>query len=178
MGGGKLPKKETSSSVSSTPNEKLVNAELEKYEAISKGVQAEGANSRYYEGGLFSEKTFWYEHRLDLPIHYSTYVGQVGCAKAASSNVETVFSGTGGMVAKSVNIGGELLSDYSICHHNWQYEWLRPTKAEIDTAYCKLYGKEAHESDLEDDVDGGFCEGEESEAEAEDAEGAEMPSVS
>ena len=155
-----------------------MNAELEKYEAISKGVQAEGANSRYYEGGLFSEKTFWYEHRLDLPIHYSTYVGQVGCAKAASSNVETVFSGTGGMVAKSVNIGGELLSDYSICHHNWQYEWLRPTKAEIDTAYCKLYGKEAHESDLEDDVDGGFCEGEESEAEAEDAEGAEMPSVS
>ena len=55
-----------------------------------------------------------HEHRTDMPIHYNTYVGQVDCAKAASSNVETVFSGAGGMVAKSVNIGGELLSDYTV----------------------------------------------------------------
>ena len=129
-------------------------------------------SSRYYEGGIFSEKTFWYEHRTDMSIHYNTYVGQVGCAKAASANVETVFSGVGSMVAKSVNIGGELLSDYAMCHHNWQYEWLRPTKAEIEEAYFKLYGKDAHESDLEDDANEGSSQDEESEVdgEAEDAD--------
>ena len=57
-----------------------------------------------------------------------------------------------------------------MCHHNWQYEWLRPTKAEIEAAYFKLYGKDAHESDLEDD-DWGPSKGEESEGGSEEAEG-------
>ena len=64
------------------------------------------------------------------------------------------------------------MTDYAICHHNWQYEWLQPTKAEIEAAYFKLYGTEAHESDLEEDDGGGASEGErsEEESEAEDAE--------
>ena len=53
-----------------------------------------------------------------------------------------------------------------------RYEWLRPTKAEIEAAYFKLYGKDAHESDVEDD-DSGPSEGEESEGGGEEAE--DMP---
>jgi len=33
-----------------------------------------------------------------LPIHFGVYVAEVACKKAASGNVETVFSGTGKFV--------------------------------------------------------------------------------
>ena len=61
-------------------------------------------------------------------------MAEVGSAKAASSNVESVFSGAGGMAANSTSISGDLLSDYAVCHDNWQYEWLRPTEEEFLTA--------------------------------------------
>ena len=67
---------------------------------------------------IFNHKRFWFEHRIELPLHYNTYVPEVGSPKAASSNVETVFSGVGGMKAKAASLGAELTADYTICHHN------------------------------------------------------------
>ena len=75
--------------------------------------------------------------------------------KGASSNVETVFSGAGNMSAKK-SIGGDVLADYSICHQNWQYDFLRPRHAEIWAAWEKIHGKEqpkweTEEGQAEDD---------------------------
>ena len=58
-------------------------------------------------------KSFWFEHRTELPLHYKSFVAEVGSQKAASSNVETVFSGVGGMVAKASSIGPDLVMDYT-----------------------------------------------------------------
>lgn len=134
--------------------EKAVDDEIEKFKGITTGVLAEGPNSRFYENGLFNQKKFWYEHRTDLPLHYASFVGEVGSTKAASSNVETIFSGVGGMVQKSTSIGADLVVDYTICHHNWQYPWLEPTDDEVDKAYQRLYGDKAHESDVDSDGSG------------------------
>ena len=81
------------------------------------------------------------------------------------------------MAAKSTSIGGELLSDYSVCHNNWQYPWLRPTEAEFLEAWEKLYAgveppiepaNDVEYSDDEDDTDN-ECEAEAEEM-AEDEE--------
>ena len=62
-----------------------------------------------------------------------------GCAKVASANIETVFSGAGRISMKSRTLSPSLLSDYAFCHYNYKYDWLRPTVAEIIEAYKKLY---------------------------------------
>ena len=53
------------------------------------------------------------------------------------------------MVAKASSIGADLVMDYTICHHNWQYDFLFPSDAEIVSAYQTLYGADAHVSDAE-----------------------------
>ena len=55
----------------------------------------------------------------------------------------------GGMVAKASSLGSDLVVDYTICHHNWQYDFLLPSEVEIVSAYQLLYGGEAHPSDGE-----------------------------
>ena len=118
--------------------------------ASSKYVVAEGTHNRFYEKGIFNQKRFWYEHRTELPLHYQTYVPEVGSQKAASSNVESVFSGVGGMVQKAITLGAELTENYTICHHNWLYEFLEPGDEEIIAAYVELYGSESHESNADE----------------------------
>ena len=56
--------------------------------------------------------------KVVLPLYYKAYVSEVGSQKAASANVETVFSGVGGMVQKATTIGSDLVTDCAICHHN------------------------------------------------------------
>ena len=73
----------------------------------------------------------------------------MGSQKAAASNVESVFSGVGGMVQKATTLGAELTENYTICHHNWLYEFLEPSDEEIIAAYVKLNGFEPHELDAE-----------------------------
>ena len=77
------------------------------------------------------------------------YRPDVGSMKGASANVESVFSGAGGMAAKASTIGADLLGAYVFCHYNYLYPCLRPTLQEIVEAYQKLHGREAHESDCE-----------------------------
>ena len=54
----------------------------------------------------------------------------------------------GGMVAKASSLGSDLVVDYTICHHNWQYDFLLPSEVEIVSAYQLLYGGGAHPSDV------------------------------
>ena len=42
---------------------------------------------------------------------------------------------------------------YVFVHYNWQYEFMRPSIAEIVEAYLKIYGPEARVEDLEDESD-------------------------
>ena len=102
----------------------------------------------------------------DRFVSYALWLAEVGCAKVASANVETVFSGTGRISAKSRTLDPELLSDYAFLHYNYKYDWLRPTLDEIITAYKKLYGKEQHESDADSEDES--AEEEEAEEEGEE----------
>ena len=130
-------------------SEKAIDDEISKFHALSAAVVAEGLSNRYFEKQIFNQKRFWFEHRTDLPLHYKTFVSEAGSMKAASANVETVFSGVGGMVAKASSLGADLVADYTICHHNWSYSFLEPSAEEIITAYSRAYGQEAHNSDAE-----------------------------
>ena len=57
--------------------------------------------AKHYEGtGRFNLRAFWAEYKNVLPIHYRTYLAEVACKKAASANVETVFSGAGKFMAE------------------------------------------------------------------------------
>ena len=145
--------------------EKKVEDEMSKFYAICGGILAEGDRSRFVKGGIFDQKEFFYEHRHDLPIHYNAFVGEVGTMKAASANIESVFSGVGMMLQKATTMGAELVADYAILHYNWLYSWLEPTDKEIEDAYNEAYGPEPHESDLEKEE--GTSSDEESDSEEE-----------
>ena len=54
------------------------------------------------------------------------------------------------MVAKATTIGAELVADYTICHHNWLYDFLVPSDEECVEAYMNLHGKVARASDGEE----------------------------
>ena len=69
---------------------------------------------------------------------------QVGCAKLASANIETVFSGAGRISNKSRLLAAQVLSDYCFRHYNYHFDWLRPQLDEIIKAYLQLYGPQAH----------------------------------
>ena len=55
--------------------------------------------------------------------------------RAASANIETVFSGAGRISNTSRKLSPEILSNYPFCHYNYKYDWLRPTLDEIIKAY-------------------------------------------
>ena len=87
-------------------------------------------------------------------------------AQAAEFAKETVFSGVGGMVQKAITLGSDLTESYTICHHNWLYEFLEPSDDEIVEAYLKLNRPEPHDSDADESSsdealdDGGEGDGE------------------
>ena len=55
---------------------------------------------------------------------HTSLLPEVGTMKAASSNVETVFSGAGQLPPK---LYAEILSNYTVLHHNLKYTWLDPS---------------------------------------------------
>lgn len=138
-----------------------VKAEEMKYSSYCPLVRSD--TSTYEEHGMFDQSKFWGAHKQALPIHYSLWVAEVGCAKVASANIETVFSGAGRISNRSRKLSPALLSDYAFDHYNYKYDWLRPSLNEILKAYKKLYGKGAHESDAESNSSSGgeVSEGEE-----------------
>ena len=76
--------------------------------------------------------------------HYSVYVAEVGCKKAAAANVESVFSGAGKFTEEAKSAGHRLLSRMVRLHYNWKYPFLRPTIEEVVKRYLeKFHKKEA-----------------------------------
>ena len=76
--------------------------------------------------------------------HYSVYVAEVGCKKAAAANVESVFSGAGKFTQEAKGAGHMLLSRMVRLHYNWKYPFLRPTIEEVVKRYLeKFHKKEA-----------------------------------
>ena len=70
------------------------------------------------------------------------------------------------MVQKAITLGSDLTESYTICHHNWLYEFLEPNDDEIVEAYLKLNRPEPHDSDADESSsdealdDGGEGDGE------------------
>lgn len=60
---------------------------------------------------------------------------EVGCIRAASASVETVFSGAGKFMEEAPSAGGALLRMMVRCHVNYGYWFLRPTIEEVVARY-------------------------------------------
>ena len=72
------------------------------------------------------------------------------------------------MLEKAATLGAELVAEYTICHHNWLYDFLEPSDEEVVAAWAALYGPEPRESDAESDGSGG-SDSESDDSESDDA---------
>jgi hypothetical protein len=127
----------------------VIKLEEAKYASICGFVLAN--KEPFMDAGIFDLGLFWAGQKSVLPVHYSLWLAEVGCAKVASANVEVVFSGAGRISMKSHCLDPQLLSDYALLHYKYKYDWLRPKLEEIVAAYLRLYGKESRDSDSESD---------------------------
>ena len=57
------------------------------------------------------------------------------CKKAASANVETVFSGAGKFTEEAKSTGPTLLRRMVKLHYNWKYTFLRPSIEQVIRRY-------------------------------------------
>ena len=57
------------------------------------------------------------------------------CKKAASANVETVFSGAGKFTEEAKSTGPTLLRRMVQLHYNWKYTFLRPSIEQVIRRY-------------------------------------------
>ena len=83
-------------------------------------------------------------HKSIIPLHYAVYVAEVGCNKAASANVESVFSGAGKFTGDAKSAGPILIKRMVKLHYNWKYQFLRPTVKEIIMRYNKKFHPTVH----------------------------------
>ena len=142
-------------------SETLLHDEVAAYEKIAATVDQ--SKYAYEEGGRFDLNQFWSDHKKVLPIHYHVYLGDCGSKRAASASVETVYSGATKLSTEADHLGDDVLAAYIYLHHNWQFEFLRPTIKEIVDEYQKVHGHQApqeEESDGESDGDDDGAEGE------------------
>ena len=86
---------------------------------------------------------FWADHKSVLPVHYGVYVAEVGCKKAAASNVESVFSGAGKFTEEATFTGAKLLSRMVKLHYDWKYPFLRPKVESVVKRYNLKFGNVA-----------------------------------
>ena len=119
------------------------------------------------DGDRFDLNRFWSDHKKALPIHYHVYIGDCGSKRAASASVETVYSGATKLSNEADSLGDDVLAAYVFNHHNWQFEFLRPTVAEIVAEYQKVHGHTAPVEEETDDENEGEGEAEEGEGEQE-----------
>ena len=77
----------------------VVKLEEAKYASICVSVYAN--TEQFMHAGIFDLGLFWSQQKSILPVHYSLWMAEVGCAKVASANVEVVFSGAGRISQKS-----------------------------------------------------------------------------
>ena len=118
----------------------MIKLEEAKYASICGFVLAN--KEPFMDAGIFDLGLFWTGQKSALPVHYSLWLAEVGCAKVASANVEVVFSCAGRISMKSLCLDLQLFSDYAFLIYNYKYDWLRPKLEEIVAAYLWLYDKE------------------------------------
>ena len=82
---------------------------------------------------------------MSLPVHTLVFRADCGSKKAASSNIETTFSGAADLLSDfhAGSMAPETLSMYMRISENWKYTWLRPAHDEIWAAYIDTWGMEA-----------------------------------
>ena len=114
-----------------------VKKEMASFEEISNRLLADRGNKYYmYQGSdRFNLRVFWAEHKTLLPIHYRVYMAEVGPNRAASANVETVFSGAGRFSKEAEKASADLLRRIVRLHYAWKYPFLRPPVAEVVNRY-------------------------------------------
>ena len=106
-----------------------VKAEMDKFSLIKEGILSRSDD----EALVLTD--FWAEHKAVLPLHFGVYVSEVGCKKAASANVETVFSGAGKFTEEAKSTGPTLLRRMVKLHYNWKYTFLRPSIEQVIRRY-------------------------------------------
>ncbi|KAK3234306.1 hypothetical protein CYMTET_55430 [Cymbomonas tetramitiformis] len=103
---------------------------------------------------------FWEKNKSVLPIHNLVFRGDVGPKKAASANVEFVFSAAGSLLADyhANRLSHGVMEQYMVVGGNWKFPWLRPTMRAIQEAYKKMFGfcdsKDRELPDLESELEG------------------------
>ena len=130
----------------------VIKLEEAKYASICGSVLAN--TEPFMDAGIFDLGLFWTGQKSALPVHYSLWLAEVGCAKVASANVEVVFSCAGRISMKSLCLDLQLFSDYAFLIYNYKYDWLRPKLEEIVAAYMKPYGQESRDSMADNESDG------------------------
>ena len=118
-----------------TPTISLVIIKLEEAKYVSICVSVLAHPQLYMVSGIFDLSVFWSGQKSVIPVDYFLWMVKVGCAKVASANVETVFSGAGRISMKSHYLSPQLLSDYAFLHFNYKYDWLLPILEEIVDIY-------------------------------------------
>ena len=104
-------------------------------------IQADDLLPYQNEKKEFCKSSFWSAHKSKLPVHYAVYLADCASKKAASANVETIFSGAKRLSDNATTMGDELLGAYVVNHANWTYEWMKPEVHDIVCAYLKEYGQ-------------------------------------
>ena len=92
----------------------------------------------------FNQLLFYCDHETQIPIHAAVFFADCASKKAASANVEQIFSGAGTLLADfhSGAMGADMLEAYMFIRGNWQFEFLRPSVEEIVTAYTLAHSKQ------------------------------------
>ena len=68
-------------------------------------------------------------------VRFGPYLADVACKKAASGNVESVFSGASQFTEEAPLTGARFLAYLIKLHYNWKYSFLHPTDEEIIERY-------------------------------------------
>ncbi|KAK3264233.1 hypothetical protein CYMTET_27015 [Cymbomonas tetramitiformis] len=135
----------------------LITAEKESFVSACKAAVTSG---KYLDpkSQEFNQLAFYCDNQALFPIHCTVFRSDCGPNKAASANVEQVFSGAGALLADFHRHGlsPKMLALYMFIRTNWQYEWMRPSVEDILQAYKFKYGDsvvEEPDSDSDSDSD-------------------------
>ena len=110
----------------------------------------------FIDAGIFDLGLFWSSQMSVLPVYFSIWLAEMGCAKLASVNVEVLFSGTEPYlyyIALSRPATPQMRLLLLALH--LQVRLTYPKLEEMATADMKLYGNKSRDPDNESDGSSG-----------------------
>ncbi|KAK3243873.1 hypothetical protein CYMTET_7249 [Cymbomonas tetramitiformis] len=101
-------------------------------------------SGKYTLSNGFDQVGFYSDLGDLCPIHSATFRADACSKKAASANVESVFSGASALLADfhAGALSPKMICAYMFIRVNWQYAFLRPSVEEIVKAYISQHGSE------------------------------------